>query len=182
MGGVGPSAPCSVMEKKQPYAFHSWRVGAPLRSLVTERLSKKQDDSSVFIKPSFNRNLPCALHCSRKCTSPRGVQVAPDTVAASCAHSWNPFSLPAHCPALLFHVPVYCCCCSQSHSVGCGWAWPFLSPTAVSPVQSQQDQLLSAPVVLKPVGTEGSPGTFKNVQVPGPYPRPVKTLGMKLEC
>lgn len=100
MGGVGTSAPCSVMEKKQPYAFHSCRVGVPLRSLVTEHLSKKQDDSSVFIKPSFNRNLPCALHCPRKFRRARGVQVAPHTVAASCAYSWNPFSLPAHCPAL----------------------------------------------------------------------------------
>lgn len=58
MGGVGTSASCSVMERK-PYAFHSWRVGVPLRSLVAEHLSKKQDDSSVFIEPPFSRNLPC---------------------------------------------------------------------------------------------------------------------------
>lgn len=75
MGGVGTSAPCSVTEKKQPYTFHSCRVGVSLRSLVTEHLSKKQDDSRAFIKPSFNRNLPCALHCPRKFRRARGVQV-----------------------------------------------------------------------------------------------------------
>lgn len=162
MGGVGTSASCSVMERK-PSAFHSWRVGVPLRSLVAEHLSKKQDDSSVFVEPPFSRNLPCVLHCPRKFRSARGVQVAPDTVAASCAYSWIPFPLPAHCPACLFHVPVYCCCSSQSHSVGCGWAWPVSHLTAVSLVQSQQDQLLSAPMVLKPGGTEESLGTCRNI-------------------
>lgn len=94
-------------------------------------------------------------------------------------HALGILSLPAHCPALLFHIPIYCGCSSHGHSVGCGcgWAvaglWPFLSPTAVSPVQSQQVQLVSTAVVLKPSGTEESPGTFKNIQVPGPYHRSV---------
>lgn len=106
---LGTSALCLLMEKKQPCTFHSWGVGAPLRSLAAEEhLSKKQ--GAVFIKPSFNRSLPCALHCSRKFRSPRSVQVVPDlqtfsrTVAASHACSWTPLSLPGSplpCPCLL---------------------------------------------------------------------------------
>lgn len=40
--------------------------------------------------------------------------------------------IPCLSPALLFLVPIYCWHSSQGHSVGCGWVWPFLSPTAVS--------------------------------------------------
>lgn len=131
MGGVGTSAPCSVMERKQPYAFRSCRVGVPLRSLATEHLSKKQDDSSVFIKPTCNRNLPCALHCPRKFRRARGVQVAPDTVAVSCAYSWNPFSLPAHCPALPCPLlPCPCLLLLQQPGPLCGlWLGVALSLT-----------------------------------------------------
>lgn len=40
---VGTSASSLAMEKNQPYIFHSWRVGAPLRALVAEEhLNKKQ--------------------------------------------------------------------------------------------------------------------------------------------
>ena len=47
--------------------------------------------------------------------------------------------------------------------------WP-LSPAAGSPVQSQQAQPESAAGGLRPGRTVESPSSFKNIQVPGPYP------------
>lgn len=168
MGGVGPSAPCSVMEKKQSYAFHSWRVGVPLRSLVTEHLSKKQDDSSVFIKPSFNRNLPCALHCSGKFTSPRGVQVA---------YSWNPFSPPAHGPALLFHVPVYSAAAARATLWAVAGRGPSSHLLLCLQCRASRTNCCLHQWSSRLVAQRNPPGHLKTYRCPGPTLDPLNPWG-----
>ena len=97
-------------------------------------LEQRPRVGSVFIKPSsFNRNVPCALHCSRKFRSPRNVQAAPDsqTPSGALGSPRPPLCPPASSSSLLVLLQ------PPADSLGRSWVWPP-SPAARAPAQSQQ--------------------------------------------
>ena len=133
-------------------------------------LERRARVGGVFMKPSgFNRNVPCALHCSRKFRSPRNVQAAPDSQIPSGALGSPPNPTlplaPASSSSLLELLQ------PQGDSLGHSWVWP-LSPAAWAPAQSQQAgwRLQQGWGWGGVGGTQTWPCELRNLSLPGPLP------------
>lgn len=139
-----------------------------------EHMREKQGVGSVFIKEWEPALCPALFQKTEN--APEFTDVLTSKGCGPRMALESSFPLLAHRPAHPF-LPVYCCCSSQGHPVGCRWAW--LSHQLASLCRVSRTSPSVQRGVLKMGSSLESLGRLKNVQVPGPCPGSVRAPGVR---